>query len=226
MADYKATDTEFTLVANAIRAKGGTQEQLQWPGGFSNAVENLPSSSTLGTKTVSENGTYNALDDNLDGYSKIQVDVPSGGKKGVADFSGEIYTVPYAHEAIMTYTRSGATGTKATSIFGSKATSGDSSDVVVFWYYYGNAVHYRAASKNSGRIFTRDEEGSISSYNLSGTYTFNGETVYYCEATPSGYAYVSNVEKTMDYATVEGGNAIDTKKAAWAAIYGAGGLES
>ena len=43
MANYKVTDTELTSVANAIRTKGGTQAQLEWPAGFVSAVEALPS---------------------------------------------------------------------------------------------------------------------------------------------------------------------------------------
>lgn len=42
MADYKATDTEFTAVANAIRTKGGTSSQLVWPNGFVSAVNAIP----------------------------------------------------------------------------------------------------------------------------------------------------------------------------------------
>lgn len=34
--------------------------------------------STLGTKTITQNGTYNATDDNLDGYSEVTVNVPTG----------------------------------------------------------------------------------------------------------------------------------------------------
>ena len=38
MANYKVTDTELTSVANAIRTKGGTSSQLEFPGGFVNAI--------------------------------------------------------------------------------------------------------------------------------------------------------------------------------------------
>lgn len=34
--------------------------------------------STLGTKTITQNGTYNATDDNLDGYSEVTVNVSGG----------------------------------------------------------------------------------------------------------------------------------------------------
>ena len=42
MADYKVTDTELTSIANAIRAKGGTQAQLEFPAGFVSAVQAIP----------------------------------------------------------------------------------------------------------------------------------------------------------------------------------------
>lgn len=42
MADYKVTDAELTSIANAIRTKGGTQAQLEWPTGFVSAVQEIP----------------------------------------------------------------------------------------------------------------------------------------------------------------------------------------
>lgn len=84
MADYKATTSEFQAVANAIRTKGGTSAQLEWPTGFANAVAALPSGATLGAKTITENGTYNASSDNFDGYSQVEVNVSGGG-------SGDLY---------------------------------------------------------------------------------------------------------------------------------------
>ena len=39
MANYIATDTDLTAVANAIRTKGGTSAQLVFPSGFVSAVE-------------------------------------------------------------------------------------------------------------------------------------------------------------------------------------------
>lgn len=48
MADYKAVDAtqlnaDMTSVADAIRAKGGTTEQMAWPAGFVSAVEGIQS---------------------------------------------------------------------------------------------------------------------------------------------------------------------------------------
>ncbi len=76
MADYQAPDTEFTAVADAIRTKGGTSAQLEWPQGFVDAVGAISGGgSTLITKTITANGTYNASDDSADGYSEVTVNV-------------------------------------------------------------------------------------------------------------------------------------------------------
>lgn len=61
----------------------------------------------LGTKTIIENGTYNASSDNLDGYSQVTVNVPTGTARSSSDLtvSGATVTAPaglYASNA--TYT--------------------------------------------------------------------------------------------------------------------------
>lgn len=43
MAEYKVTDTELTYLADKIRAKGGTEEALEWPTGFGEAVDDISS---------------------------------------------------------------------------------------------------------------------------------------------------------------------------------------
>lgn len=42
MANYLATDTDLTAVANAIRTKGGTSAQMAFPNGFVSAVNAIP----------------------------------------------------------------------------------------------------------------------------------------------------------------------------------------
>ena len=44
MANYLATDTDLTAVANAIRTKGGTSAQMAFPAGFVSAVNAIPTS--------------------------------------------------------------------------------------------------------------------------------------------------------------------------------------
>lgn len=86
MANYKVTDTELTSVADAIRTKGGTQAQLEFPTGFVTAIGNIPTggSATLITKAITQNGTYNASSDNADGYSSVTVNVSGGGGSGIS----------------------------------------------------------------------------------------------------------------------------------------------
>jgi len=77
MAKYKVSDTELTAVANAIRTKGGTSDALSFPDGFVEAIGNISGGgSTLITKSITENGTYNASSDSADGYSSVTVNVP------------------------------------------------------------------------------------------------------------------------------------------------------
>ena len=42
MASYKVTDTELTSIANAIRTKGGTHSQLEFPTEFVSAIQAIP----------------------------------------------------------------------------------------------------------------------------------------------------------------------------------------
>ena len=46
MAEYLTNSTDLTKVANAIRAKGGTTEQLIYPDGFVTAISNIPTGGT------------------------------------------------------------------------------------------------------------------------------------------------------------------------------------
>lgn len=79
MADYRVTDTQLSSIANAIRTKGGTSASLVFPSGFVSAVENIPTGGgVLISKTISQNGSYSAADDNADGYSDVIVNVSGG----------------------------------------------------------------------------------------------------------------------------------------------------
>lgn len=101
---YKVTDAELTSIANAIRTKGGTSSDLVYPDGFISAISNIPSGggSTLITKSITENGTYNASSDSADGYSSVTVNVAASASKMVTGtFTGDsagalAVTVPYS----------------------------------------------------------------------------------------------------------------------------------
>lgn len=76
--NYKVSDTSLTSVANAIRSKTGESSQLEFPSDFVSAIGNIPSGgTTLITKSITANGTYDADDDSADGYSSVTVAVTS-----------------------------------------------------------------------------------------------------------------------------------------------------
>lgn len=65
-------------VANAYTAvsnKGGTLPATQDLSNLPTAINSITGSATLITKTITENGTYNASDDNANGYSQVTVNV-------------------------------------------------------------------------------------------------------------------------------------------------------
>lgn len=78
MADYKVTDTELTSIANAIRTKGGTQAQLEFPTGFLSAVQAIPTGGDIQPLYVTQNGAYNPPS-GVDGYAPVTVNVSGGG---------------------------------------------------------------------------------------------------------------------------------------------------
>ena len=82
MSQYIVTDDELASVADAIRHKGGTQAGLVWPTEFVSAVNAIETGGVIVPKTITENGTYNASDDNADGYSPVVVNVAGGGGRG------------------------------------------------------------------------------------------------------------------------------------------------
>lgn len=100
---YKVTGADLASVADAIRTKGGTSSPLEFPDGFVEAIGNISGGgSTLITKSITENGTYNASSDNADGYSSVTVNVQ--GKFVTGTFTGasseeasaKTITIPYA----------------------------------------------------------------------------------------------------------------------------------
>ena len=70
-------ETDITNAYNTINTKGGTIPSNKNTDNLSTSINSIPSggSATLITKTITENGTYDATDDNADGYSEVTVNV-------------------------------------------------------------------------------------------------------------------------------------------------------
>ncbi len=76
---YVITDEQnYTDIADAIRAKLGGSDTYT-PSQMATAIGTISGGgSTLGTKSITANGTYAAADDSLDGYSEVTVAVGGG----------------------------------------------------------------------------------------------------------------------------------------------------
>lgn len=90
MANVLVENSYLKAIANAIRSKLGVQTKYK-PNQMANAINSIVGEATLGTKTITSNGTYDAGDDSLDGYSKVSVNVfPTGTKEITVTQNGTI----------------------------------------------------------------------------------------------------------------------------------------
>lgn len=74
MAKVLVSDTNLSNIASSIRAKLSTRNTYT-PAEMADAIDDIPVS-TLISKNILANGTYDAEDDNADGYSSVLVSVP------------------------------------------------------------------------------------------------------------------------------------------------------
>lgn len=73
----------FSAIADAIRSKTGSTAKIK-ADNFPSAISDIEAggggpSAVLGTKNINANGTYNAANDGLDGFSTVNVNVPASG---------------------------------------------------------------------------------------------------------------------------------------------------
>lgn len=120
VVDSTQLNSDLTSVANAIRTKGGTTGQLEFPAGFVSAVQAIPTGTTpTGTKRISitENGTTT---EDVAAYAsaEITVNVSGGGGISIDDIaagtapSGDI-TVNVSTIAAGAFSRKPITGISA-----------------------------------------------------------------------------------------------------------------
>ena len=72
---YCSVSELFGDIADAVRSKRGISDDI-YRVDLPYEISQISSSATLGTKSITVNGTYNASSDNYDGYSSVTVNVP------------------------------------------------------------------------------------------------------------------------------------------------------
>lgn len=95
MTQILTDNAHYFAIASAIRGKNGLSASYT-PSEMAAAITSIPTGGTaiLGSKAISANGTYYASADSLDGFSYVEVSVPSGGggnEDGVIERTGTSY---------------------------------------------------------------------------------------------------------------------------------------
>lgn len=108
LVDSSQLDSNLTSIANAIRTKGGTSEQMAFPAGFVSAVQAIPTGgiTPTGTKQISiiANGTTT---EDVTNYASAQITVaipqPSGsttvtdnGTYDISQYASVVVAIPAA----------------------------------------------------------------------------------------------------------------------------------
>lgn len=86
MADYKVTDTQLVAIADAIRTKGGTSAQLEFPAGFVSAINNIPTGGGGGVTIVPfSSGTDEEIAAMIDAAQQGTIDLQQDGGWSLGD---------------------------------------------------------------------------------------------------------------------------------------------
>ena len=171
----------------------GTTYYLNIPAGFNNAAQYYQIDPIgLGTKTVTENGTYYADDDDYQGYSSVTVNVSGGGSTGLQIDTAEAELESAASS--ITFTGLQAEPTSFVIYPDSNKSTGSPANVVAV-VFDGTTIHGQTASTTSNANAHYDT-GFTKSYS-NGTLTVTATSASF----PSDYWY-------LDY--TYGGGSIET----------------
>lgn len=137
MSNVYLDDSLLTSIGDSIRGKNGATDKYT-PAEMATAITNLPTSSaTLVTKSITVNGTYNASDDSADGYSSVEVNVPSSG--------GSEYEYPFVANIIgpVEYTA-------ANNYTADVSITAQTSNSMIFVYEYSTAAINTGSLEDAG----------------------------------------------------------------------------
>lgn len=171
MANKLYNETSVENIADAIRAKNGLSDTYTI-GEMAQAILDIPSgSSTLGTKSISENGTYNASSDNLDGYSQVTVSVsPTLQNKSVTE--NGTYTADQGYDGLGTVTVSvsgGGSPFPSNFHYGKVTLDGSEESVTIPHGCNSTPVIAMVALDNYSNLGTNKSLGAYWAGNASGT---------------------------------------------------------
>lgn len=137
------------------------------------------SSATLITKTITENGTYNASDDSADGYSSVTVDVPTSSGMNVQGYHGMDYSAAASYtdtDVTLTVAKTGTyniswmgfrnttSGTSGSQLYVNGSARG--SAYTTFTSSYGQAVQMEGVSLNEGDVIVVRARARNTSYRM------------------------------------------------------------
>lgn len=163
MTKVLLTESHLEDIADAIRGKLGVQTTYT-PGQMAGAIESIPTggSAVLVTKTITENGTYDASDDDADGYSEVTVNV-SGSSSAYPVFMSASSTISGTAQ----YTPYAAYGTELENFWGSNGGGTDwlkmefQNAIIVSKVQFGNTLNLGSTHWSSTRvIFQASNDGS------------------------------------------------------------------
>ena len=89
MTDYIVNGDDLTSIADKIRAKGQTSAPIVFPGGFEDAVDDLPDEPVLQALSVTANNTYTP-GTGVDGFSSVSVNVQPNLQSKTATENGTV----------------------------------------------------------------------------------------------------------------------------------------
>ena len=148
----------------------------------------------LGTKTITENGTYTAASDDLDGYSSVTVNVPTGGgtpslqsKSATPTESAQTITADSGYDGLSSV----EVGAISSTYVGSGITTRSSSDLTVSGAtvsvpagYYSSAASKAVASGTAGTPTAT--KGTVSDHAITVTPSVTNTTGYIAGDTKTG----------------------------------------